>query len=440
MTKRLLLFLIMSATYAWSQARPLLRVTITPKANVIVGQPVRIAVEVLVPNYFTGAPEFPQFELENAIVVLPEEDAEHTNTTSGGVSFAGIRRTYIVYPEQPGEFRLPPAEIAVSYSSEPPKATTAQLPLPPAIFSAVIPKEAQGLDYFLPTTQLRLTQEWSTDFKGLREGDAIDRTVTVTTQRMQAMLIPPVALDEPAGMRVYSKDPEVVDQKNDRGELVAGRRTQHATYLLQHAGDYRLPAIDITWWDLSVNKIRRATLPEVSFTVAANPDHANELRPDAPPVVTHTESPWKEIGRWLPPLGAATLALVVLLWLLRRYGARVKLLWQERAARRANSEAAYFNELANACRDNDAAKAYSRLLAWLSRFRPGSSLEAFVASAADPGLSGEVQRLTEFLFSSRKPSRWSGDSLLQVLKNHRAVPASRTRRTGRLPALNPEES
>jgi hypothetical protein len=77
---------------------------------------------VFVPNYFTGTPDFPEFEIENAIVVLPQDRPENSNTQFGGVSYAGISETYVIYPQQAGDFHLPFAQIAVPYAVSPQRA------------------------------------------------------------------------------------------------------------------------------------------------------------------------------------------------------------------------------------------------------------------------------------------------------------------------------
>jgi BatD DUF11 like domain len=85
-----------------------------------VGQAVRVTVKVLVPNYFTGAPAFPELNMDDAIVVLPGEWPEHSNETVGQQTYAGISVAYLVYPQKPGSFKLPAAEIVVTYAAAPP--------------------------------------------------------------------------------------------------------------------------------------------------------------------------------------------------------------------------------------------------------------------------------------------------------------------------------
>ena len=99
-------------------------------------------------DYFVGEPEFPQFNVENAIVVLPQETPENSNETIDGQTFAGIGITYLIYPQQPGRFKLPPAEIVVKYASNPPQSTEMRLPLPTVVFEAVIRRRLRILIIF----------------------------------------------------------------------------------------------------------------------------------------------------------------------------------------------------------------------------------------------------------------------------------------------------
>ena len=197
-----LLFVLVYGLSARAQA-PVVHARLEPATGITVGQPVRLVVEVLVPNYFTGSPDFPEFEIENAIVVLPQERAQNANEHINGMTYAGIIQTYTLYPQQPGDFQVPPAQIGVTYASKPPKSTTARVSIPPLKFHADLPPAAQGLDYFLPTTQLTMQQKWSGPLDKVRVGDTITRTITVSASKMQAMLIPPLPAEAPDGIRVY---------------------------------------------------------------------------------------------------------------------------------------------------------------------------------------------------------------------------------------------
>src|SRR5580692_7536458 len=100
-------------TLTGAAQNPVVRARLEPAKNILVGQPVRLVVSVYVPNYFTGTPDFPEFEIENAIVVLPQDRPENSNTQIGGVTYAGITETYVIYPQQAGVFHLPREQVTV---------------------------------------------------------------------------------------------------------------------------------------------------------------------------------------------------------------------------------------------------------------------------------------------------------------------------------------
>ncbi|MBV9572847.1 MAG: BatD family protein, partial [Acidobacteriales bacterium] len=263
--------------------KPVVRASIVSPRPIIVGQAVRLNVVVLAPNYFTGAPEFPQINIENAIVVLPEETPQNTNETLAGQTFAGIGITYLIYPQQPGRFKLPPVQIMVKYAADPPQSVEVRLQLPSVAFDAVIPPQAVDLDYFLPTDSLAVTQKFDKALKSLKVGDTVTRTVIITASKLRAMLIPPTKFEAPDGIIVYPRQPAVDDIKTDRGEFVQGRRVDLATYLIRKEGDYTLPEIRIEWWNLTARKMQTAALPAIHFTAAPNPGYHPELAPEPEP-------------------------------------------------------------------------------------------------------------------------------------------------------------
>jgi hypothetical protein len=410
-----------------------------PAKGVLVGQPVHLVVTVLVPNFFTGGVELPEFELEDAIVVLPQDRPQHSSEEVGDVTYAGITQTYTIYPQQPGKFRLPPAQITVPYAANPPKTTVAHLSLPGLSFDADVPAAAKGLDYFLPTTSLTMQQRWTSPLKNLRAGDALERTIVVTAARTQAMLIPPLPLAAPDGIRTYPEQPDVHDQKTPRGDFVFGRRTQAAKYFIEKPGDYTLPAIEVRWWNLTSHQMVTASLPEVHFSAAPNPDYVPELPPEAEPVATPAlahVSFWSRYRTWFTLVAPCVVGLLALAWLCRRYLPpllnRLKR-WKER---HRQSEPAYFRRLQRACRHHHAMQTYTALLSWLQIAHPSTSLGGFLRKAADLELSSEVGRLGQALFDSRTAPEWSGASLLRALRRHRRAARSQIS-AYTLPPLNP---
>lgn len=442
--KRLCLaFILALATQNVLPQAPVVRAHLDPGGNIIVGQPVRLVVSVFVPNYFAGAPEFPEFEIENAIVVLPQDRPENSNTQIGGKTYAGITQTYVIYPQQPGDFHVPPAKLSVPYAIAPPKSTTASLSLPSLTFHAEVPAAARNLPYFLPTTQLTLAENWSRPLKNLKTGDSIERTITVTASKMQAMLIPPLPHDQPDGLRVYPGEPVVRDQKTPRGDFIYGQRIETAKYLIQKPGTYTLPVVQLQWWNLSAHRLVTATLPSTTFSAVANPNYTAELPPPKIQLVTPVEkvSFWRRYRaklRFAVQIFLSALVFVLLARLLQLVLKKVSGRWRYWKS----SEPAHFLKLLRAAYTNKARPTYIYLLQWCRMTFPGVPMQEALQASGDTVLISEVEALAASLYgtTTSRNSEWKGSQLAARLKqlrhNCRSRHYSRATRS-RLSALNP---
>jgi hypothetical protein len=438
--KRLLALttILAASLHALAQA-PVIRASLSPSSNIIVGQPIHLRVTILVPNYFTGSPDFPAFAIENAIVVEPQDRPENLNDTIGGTRYAGISQTYTIYPQVPGEFKLPPAQFTVPYASTPPKTTQAHLSLPSLTFRADIPAAARNLPYFLPTSNLTLQQKWDSPLKNIRVGDTLHRTITITTIKTQGMMIPPLPLDVPDGMRLYKEQPTVLDQKTATGEFVYGRRIESARYLMLKAGDYTLPPVQLQWWNLNTNKLAAATLPPVHLSVAANPDYVEDLPPQKEPIPITQPAPisfWKRYRSWIKVGFPSLVAILLFSWLGWRQLPRVYRNIKYRFERRRESERSYFRRLIHASKRNDAELTYRDLLAWISRSEKGADLNSFLREANDEALTVEVERLGNVLYANSKAQGWDGHRLASCLLEYRRSTGRKRSRAYGLAPLN----
>jgi hypothetical protein len=440
MMRKLCSVLLALGSLAAAQS-PIIRAHLEPAHDVMVGEPVRLVVTVLVPNYFTGSPDFPEFELENVIVVLPQETPQNSSERVNGTTYAGITEVYTLYPQQPGDFSLPPAQVDVPYANAPPKTSLAHLTLPPLKIHANIPAAAEGLAYFLPTTKLTMQERWSPAPKSVRVGDTIERTITVTAAKMQAMLIPPLPVEAPSGIRVYQEEPSVQDEKSNRNEFLFGQRTQTAKYFIQKEGSYTLPAIELKWWNLSTRRLMTAQLPAVHFEAAANPGAATELPPEQPPVVIAQQpkaSFWMQHKRQFYIAAAWLVTGILVLWLVRLWLPKVRLALTHWKLRRSESERTYFQALLKACNNNRPGEAYSALLRWLHRRFPGRSIDEVCGEINSSEIVAEVDRLGAILFADAQESPgWNGEKLSGGLKMWRHRIVRTTEHQPALAELNP---
>jgi len=432
-----LLLLLLGPYMAGAQTGPIVRAKFVPAGSAIVGEPVRLQVEILVPNFFTGAPEFPAFDMDGAIVTLSDDRPEHFNEQVNRATFAGIRRFYLIYAEQPGTFALPAVVISVPYAAKPPETTVANLQLPPMHLSAILPPQARNLDYFLPTSRLTLTQQWSKSISQLRAGDSASRTITVTTQKAKAMLIPPIAFSVPDGVSVYLQATSVDDEKNATGAFTRGVRTERATYVFARPGDYVLPEIEITWWNLSSRKLITAKLPSAEVHVTQDTAYRSEVPPEAETAVAAQPATpgWRSylrISRRYLPVFVLT---AVLAWIFWRCHAKLVAYCRSSVARHRDSEAGHWHRLTRALSANDASRSYTSLLAWLRRL--GLPLAVFQSNAGDPLLDRQIELLARTLFEPAGITLWNGRALQSSLTRHRRFAAASAAKSRYLPPLNP---
>lgn len=434
MLRGLAFLLFMLATWgALQAAEPLARVEILTKPPIVPGQQVQIQVDVLAPNFFLSPPKFPLFDLPNAIVTLPDERTVNLVEKIEGESYAGIRRTYIVTPQVGGDFTLPPAKITFTYAAVPGQpGSDGSVTLPPQKFTV------SGAPAGGPATAQRITvtQDLDRDPESLNEGDTLVRTVTVEAQGLQAMMIPVPHFTVPEGVRLYPHDPVLSDKTDQTQGLIGGKRVDRVTYAFEKAGSYRLPAIEIAWYDPAAQKNDVAQAPEIAVSVAAAAGFTPAIKP---PEIQEEAAPKRPDYLWLLPWVIAGLAVLALLaWLVPRLWTGLSHWRVARRQRYEQSEAYAFRQFSAACRGGESTAVYAALQSWAARakvmplrdwlrdgdtaLKPYEQLEARLFAAGSESKSYDAGQLLSGMAEARR--KWL-ERQAQV-----SVPAA-------LPALNP---
>jgi hypothetical protein len=431
----LFLLALATATPALSAGEPLVRVRLPGNGPFLVGQPISLAVQVLAPNYFMSAPQFPAtLDISGAVVTLPAARAVNSNETIDGQAYSGVEVSYLVIAERPGKFTVPPATIAFAYAAVPGQPTAGSVTLPSAAFEAALPPGAEGQDGPLPVTPLAISQSLDRDPTRLKAGDAVTRTVTIAAKDLPAMMIPPPEIGAPPEAKIYPRDPVLSDGSGGS----PSRRTDRVTYVFETPGEYELPAVQASWFDPVAGKPASASVPAVKLVVAP----ATATTAIAPEVDEATDQAAPARARWVR-LAAGAIAALALLAILaaaaRRYLPRLnRHLAARREARRA-SEPACFARLEAACRDGNPLAAYRALTAWADRAGCGP-LDAWADAVGSAALREEVAALERLLFRpADAATAWNGIRLREaVAAARRSWQQSDTaERTKALPELNP---
>lgn len=318
------------------------------ETEVLVGQPIRLQVKVLVPTYMPKPPVYPTIELPDLMVRLPDRATTPTSERRDGESLSGTIRTYRLYPLAAGTFVIPAQALSLTYADPVTNApVTADADMGAQSFTATLPAAAQALDPPVIAAGFTLEQKIEGD-TSLSVGDAITRTVTAQIDGTTPVLIPPlIPGDAPDALRAYPKEPRVAETE-ERGTL-SGARTETVTYLVQTDGTAELPAISIEWYDTGSQSIQTANLPAVPLTLAP--------APPPPP-------DYRKLAQW----GVLVIAAMGLLWLLvRRYFTHVTAAFIHARNRYQSTEHAAAKQVQRAISSKNLTETYSALEAWSTR-------------------------------------------------------------------------
>jgi hypothetical protein len=439
---------------------PLVRVRFEGSRDVWVGQAIPLNVEVIVPTWFTGAPRFPELDIENAVTLSPEA-AVNFVVQSAGKTFSAQGQRYLIFPQVKGKFTVPTARVEVTYALPDGKPSApAFLSSIPLTFEARVPTGAEGTKYFLTTDRFQIGQSLDRKLEGLKVGDSIIRTVSMTAENTVGMTLPPLSFETPDGIRFYTGVPKI-SEKAERGKIEA-TRIETATYVLEKEGRYKLPEIEILWWNPQTKKMSRALLPVIEFNVEENPGYNEEVFTSSEEIENkpsgESRTTFLNHLRPLLPWASAVLGIVVSMLVVRRIlsmkGTSIRSLLAERRRRRANAEITYFKRFRKASFSNDARASLRELMFWLdcTNLRPlAPTLDQFAKESGLPGLLKEEDALKALLFALPaeaepiEPQRkWSGKPFYRLITRARRAKIRRNkspqRNVEQIVTLNPLRS
>ncbi len=439
--KILLLLASLPLFLAAQQPGPIIRAEIKPKGEVLIGEAVILDVDILVPTWFSRAPQFPNITVDNAIA-LPPERSMNLSEQINGKGYAGIRHEYKIIPQLPGSYHIPSIEVSFYYALEnaQPSALTT-LKTQPFTFTAELPPEARGLSYFIAATGMTVGQKLTPRTDTLRVGEALERRLTFRVYDALAMVIPPLSFDSIPGLAVYPRQPIVEDFGGERGSQRVGQRVESATYLIQDSGSYTLPAVELFWWNLKRKRLQTARIPAVRFYAKAAPARAPLFPLVQDTLLSESDREgtknYSKIFYWL----LAATALVLLTYRLnRRYGPGLNRRYAEIKHKRREAEKTYFRRLSKACWQNRPGETVQALLAWLEKIGLDGGMSRLFAETVDRQIIAEVQNLLKHLYASEHAGAgWQGHRLYRALKRFRKEHLKKKKSLCQtaLPPLNP---
>jgi hypothetical protein len=195
----------------------------------------------------------------------------------------------------------------------------------------ILPKPAQiPNNQWMPTSNLKINENWSDTSGNLKVGEPVTRTITITTQGLTAAQILPLPEQQHNDYKLYPDQPRLEDAVGPRG--VVGQRTETLAIVPNKTGALVMPPIEIKWWDTVNKQVQTSTLPSRTFNVLVadpiqstikDPSENSGLQLDSldsnknPAMPTETQQ-FSALTRWSMTLNVLLIIALVSLLYLRR--------------------------------------------------------------------------------------------------------------------------
>lgn len=404
--------------------------------DLMVGATATLQIDVLTSTWFTQPPSLPALNIPGALVSGPSGEATLIRATLGGVAYSGLRYAYQVSPTAAGVLRVPAIDVSaqVGQAQAPLSARTRAL----EVRAAGPPGAAAG--QVLAASAVQAAQQIEFSAQPPAVGDHVRRTITVQARGAQAMLIPPPEVAAVPGLKSYAAEPALTPLTDGRGGFLGGQRVDRYDYVIERAGAYSLPAVEIRWWNVATGKEERAVLPAQRFEAREGAAYQAPFSVEQDLRDMGRQVQVRVPGGWLA-LGAGVLALALALWLaapaLRRACARLRAGSQARRRRWLASEPYAALALRRALARP--AGRLDPLYRWLWRSRKAATVAQATAGLA-PGLRQAGADALRDCYGAAPDSARGFQALRAAFPQwRRALRAARAprRRPGRLLPLNP---
>ena len=377
----------------------------------------------------------------------------------GGSLYQVVERRYALFPQAAGALRIPGLQLDAQVSSGPAQFDPFGRSLKPLRRRSEpleIQVEPPATEHdWLPASSISLQDDWQGRQVRMTVGEPATRTLTLSAAGLRAVRLPVLQLKVPEGFKSYPDQPERSDQPGELG--ITGTLQQKLALVATRPGHYRLPAIDLDWWDTTQQRWQKASLAAIELEVApaagaasaglpaapqpAAPAAAPQAQPAAtpaqtPPALPAVAPPSENYWSWLS-LGLALgwLATLALLWRQRRRVSAPAVSGGQSA--RTGSEKQARQALLQVARSDDPRATRQALLNWGQALWPASAvtdLEQLARRCGEP-MAGELTTLSQALYGT-SPGAWQGSALAEAVQGwHRRQDTGESQE---LPPLYPE--
>jgi len=208
--------------------------------------------------------------IANAKVIKLEDKGYETR--KNGKNYGVYEISYAVFAASAGELKVPVQQIKVrlgrnSIFSNSAGKTISMQSEPLNIQITQVEESAVGI---LVADSVQIEEHWSNAASEINLGDSITRQISMQIIGAQAQSIPPIKMEEIAGVTIYPEAALKSEQKTERG-LVTNRSRSFAI-VPTIIGELLIPKITYKWWNSTTGEYQTTILAarKIQVLAAAN--------------------------------------------------------------------------------------------------------------------------------------------------------------------------
>lgn len=366
-------------------------------------------------------------------LLIPLGQGRRYQDTKYGHNYAVEEQRYAIFPQKSGVLTIKaPLLQALVFRQMPEKM---RVTAPNTRLNAQgIPANYKGTNW-IPAKELILQELYDKNDAKFSEGSTLVRTITLEARGLPAELLPDLRLAKTQNFSLYQEKANLKNHLKN-GALI-GSKTLKLTYLLNKAGKFEIPAIEVSWFNTENRQQENATLPARSLVVEALliPEKAKTT---ALPLPVMNKDDSKSL-RQIPlqtNFGIVSVALVfALLWLITLF-----LWWQWPHLFSKKRGKKSKKQLHEACLNNQPNLAKKALLAWAKEVWPDEHIldlaHIMRLIEDDETFKSEIKGLIDTLYQP-KPKHWQGNALWQSFTAYRQKSSANKKKGSLLPPTNP---
>jgi len=249
---------------------------ILDKKEVFLGQHIVATVKIYSRVDISGINEikYPGFEgFLKTDLETPQLTSLRRENINGRLYGTGIVQQFLLYPQKPGEITIDPVQISVliqqkSGQSDPFFGDFFQTytTVPKAIFSKALKIKVNPLPGIKPDDfsgivgKASITATANTD--SVNVNDAVNLKIIISGSGNLKLANAP-GIQMPADVEVY--DPKVTDNLTNNSGGTSGQKIFEYVLIPRHYGEYKIPPVKYSYFDLSTRRYETLTTPEISF-------------------------------------------------------------------------------------------------------------------------------------------------------------------------------